>query len=486
MSEASNRDFHVLIVDDEEEMLASESLALQINGIENVVTCPDSRMALEILKEHPDCVAVLDITMPHMDGVELLGRIVETCPGVTPIMMTGVNDVETAVHCIKKGAFDYILKPVNQDRFVTCVTRALEHKRSQAEATRLARGLLNDEVSKPASFQHIVTRERRLENIFKYIEAVAPTGLPILLTGETGAGKELFANAVHLASGRGGEFVCVNSAGIDDTLFSDMLFGHSAGAYTGAQKDRKGLIDRARNGTLFLDEIGDMKPESQVKLLRLLQEGTYYRLGQETEERTNCRIVAATNRSLDELQADPRFRKDLYYRLKSHHVHIPPLRERMDDVPLLTDRFLEHAAAEQGKPKPTAPPELWVILANHDFPGNVRELRGMIYDAVSRHQGGVLSCASFKEAIGRKPGSGRPAPAKARKEGGIAFPFPLPTLKDTETALVREALKRTNGNKTLAAEMIGMARQTFRTKTKELGAAAAEGSVEADDSETGD
>jgi DNA-binding NtrC family response regulator len=475
MSDGKNQDFPVLIVDDEEEMLASESLALQINGVENVVTCSDSRKALEILRGLGPCVAVLDITMPHLDGVELLGLISEGLPEVTPLMMTGVNDVETAVHCIKKGAFDYVLKPVNQDRFVTCVTRALEHKRSLAATDRLVRGLLDDAVARPACFEAIVTRESRLRNIFKYIEAVAPTTLPVLLTGETGAGKELFAHSVHLASGRSGEFVCVNSAGIDDAMFSDMLFGHAAGAFTGAQKDRKGFIDRARNGTLFLDEIGDMKPESQVKLLRLLQEGTFYRLGQETEERTNARIVAATNRSLEELHADPRFRKDLYYRLKSHHVHIPPLRERMGDVPLLADRFLELAAKEQGKPKPTAPPELYNILSNYHFPGNARELRGMVYDAVSRHQGGVLSCSSFKEAVGRKPRAGEPAAAApvTRKEPGIAFPFPLPSIHETESALVREALKRSNGNKTLAAEMIGMARQTFRTKAKELGGAEA-------------
>jgi DNA-binding NtrC family response regulator len=411
---------------------------------------------------------VLDITMPHMDGIELLGRIGESFPEVTAVMMTGLNDVETAVKCLKKGAFDYVLKPVDQNRFVTSVARALDHKAAAGEAARLARGVLDDRLQRPEDFRHIVTRERRLLNIFKYVEAVAPTGLPVLLTGETGVGKELFAGAVHKASGRKGEFVCVNSAGIDDAMFSDMLFGHASGAYTGAQKDRKGFIDRAGGGTLFLDEIGDMKPESQVKLLRLLQEGTYYRLGQETEERTDARIVAATNRSLDELQRDPRFRKDLFYRLKAHHVHIPPLRERMGDVPLLTERFLEAAAAEQGKAKPTAPPELHVILGNYHFPGNVRELRGMVYDAVSRHQGGVLSCASFKDAIGGKEGEGAP-PRPPVAEAEIGFPFPLPTARDAEYALIREALKRTGGNKTLAAEMIGMARQTFRTKVKEMG-----------------
>ncbi|MEO7426967.1 MAG: sigma-54 dependent transcriptional regulator [Fibrobacteria bacterium] len=461
-------DIPVVIVDDEEEMLGSEALALQINGHTNVITCSDARKALQILRENPVCVAVLDITMPHMDGMELLANITEHHPDVTAIMMTGLNDVNTAVRCLQNGAFDYLLKPVDQNRFVTSIGRALDHKAAQAESERLARGVLEDTLAKPECFRAIVTRERRLLNIFKYIEAVAPTGLPVLLTGETGVGKELFAHSVHLASGRAGEFVCVNSAGIDDAMFSDSLFWHASGAYTGAHKDRKGLIDRARNGTLFLDEIGDMKPESQVKLLRLLQEGTYYRLGQETEERTNTRIVAATNRSLDELQADPRFRKDLFYRLKAHHVHIPPLRERMEDVPMLTDRFLSQCAQEQSKAKPTTPPELEILLSNYAFPGNVRELRGLVYDAVSRHQGGVLSLSSFKTAIGGKQTGNSSAPKPRIKEAGLAFPFPLPTIRDAEYALIREALKRTNGNKTLAAEMIGMARQTFRTKVKEM------------------
>jgi DNA-binding NtrC family response regulator len=461
-------DIPVLIVDDEEEMLGSEALALQINGHSNVITCPDPRKALDILRRHPLCVAVLDITMPQMNGLELLAHITEHHPDVTAIMMTGLNDVETAVRCLKLGAFDYLLKPVDQNRFITTIGRALEHKSAQAESARLARGVLEDTLGRPECYSHIVTRERKLLNIFKYIEAVAPTSLPVLLTGETGVGKELFANAVHKASGRSGEFVCVNSAGIDDAMFSDSLFGHASGAYTGAQKDRKGLIDRARNGTLFLDEIGDMKPESQVKLLRLLQEGTFYRLGQETEERTNARIVAATNRSLDELQADPRFRKDLFYRLKAHHIHIPPLRERMDDVPMLTERFLAGCAQEQNKAKPTAPPELEILLSNYPFPGNVRELRGMVYDAVSRHQGGVLSIQSFKDAIGGKH-TGNASASRPRPAGPeMAFGFPLPTAREAEAALIREALKRTGGNKTLAAEMIGMARQTFRTKVKEM------------------
>ncbi len=463
-----NNEIPIIIIDDETEVLASEALSLEINGYSQVITCGDSRLALEILKSQPFSLVILDITMPYIDGIELLRKITESFPDITVMMLTGLNDVETAVKCLKLGAFDYILKPIDQDRFLASISRALNYKSSQAESLRLARGLLDDQLKHTEHFAHIITQEKRLMNIFKYIEAVAPTNLPILITGETGVGKELFANAIHNSSQRKGEFVCVNTAGIDDSLFSDSLFGHVSGAFTGAQKNRRGLIDRAENGTLFLDEIGDIKPESQVKLLRLLQEGTYYPLGKETEERSQCRIIAATNRSLEELEADTHFRKDLFYRLKAHHIHIPPLRERMRDVPLLTDRFITQCAQELNKSKPTPPPELAILLSNFPFPGNIRELRGMVFDAVSRHQGGMLSCATFKESIHRKSLGKLTVPKQAQNLADMGFPFPLQTAHELEMALISEALKRSEGNKTLASEMIGMARQTFRTKVQLL------------------
>ena len=462
-----NKTVTVILVDDEREILETEALILEMNGYENVKTCSSGPAALRETGAHPNSIVLLDVTMPEMDGIEVLRRITEQYPEVTVIMLTGLNDAETAVACMKAGAFDYIVKPIDQARLITCVGKAIEHRMIIAETQRLRESVLNGTVTDPGAFSHIVTCNEKLLAIFRYIEAIAPTELPILLTGETGAGKELFARAVHNASGRSGEFVCVNTAGIDDTLFSDTLFGHEAGAFTGAQKERRGFIAKAEGGTLFLDEIGDMRPESQVKLLRLLQERTFYRLGSEQEERCGARIVAATNRSIDELQRSGSFRRDLFFRLKAHHIHIPPLRDRLDDLPLLLDRFLDHAAKEQGKAKPTAPPELLAILRNYDYPGNVRELQGMVFDAVGRHAGGVLSCSSFREATGlaAPKESFVTAPDEAVS---LSFPVRLPTAKMLETALVEEALKRAGGNRKLAAEMIGMARQTFSNKCKEL------------------
>lgn len=456
----------VILVDDEVAIVETESVALTINGFSDVYTCTDGPSALALVEKKPASVVVLDITMPKMDGTEVLKQITEHSPETIVVMLTGLNDVETAVSCIKNGAFDYILKPVDQTRLVTSVRKAVEHQMLKREAQRLGEHLLDGSLHRPEAFQHIVTDDDQMNNIFRYVEAIAPTSLPVLVTGETGVGKELFAQSIHKASGRSGTFVCVNTAGIDDALFSDTLFGHEAGAYTGAQKERRGFIEKAVDGTLFLDEIGDMKPESQVKLLRLLQESTYYKLGGEDEERSNARIVAATNRSLEELKSDPLFRQDLFYRLKSHHISIPPLRERPGDVSFLCEQFLREAAEEQGKAKPTVPAELNVILRNYSYPGNVRELRGMVHDAVSRHTGGVLSCEPFKQATGytKTLSSGHEhAPSE------INWPSELPTARSVEVTLVKEALARANGNKKLAAEMIGMARQTFRNKLKELG-----------------
>jgi len=310
-----------------------------------------------------------------------------------------------------------------------------------------------------------------MRSIFQYVEAIARTSLPVLITGETGVGKELIARALHRLSGRSGEFVAVNVAGVDDTLFSDTLFGHRRGAFTGADRDRKGLIEQAQNGTLFLDEIGDLRPESQVKLLRLLAEGKYYPLGADMPKLSDARIVVATHRDLRALQQTGSFRKDLFYRLQAHHVHIPPLRERPEDIPILAAHFLEAAARTLGKKPPTAPKELFPLLQSYPFPGNVRELEAMVFDAVSRHKGGTLSLETFKDRTGRKEKSardeGRCRESDSKIENGQhapTFPANLPTLKQAERALIREALRRAQGNQTLAASLLGISRRALNNR----------------------
>jgi DNA-binding NtrC family response regulator len=349
------------------------------------------------------------------------------------------------------------------------VGRALQLRQLRRENLALHRKLAASRASRPEAFRAIVTDDPAMLSIFRYVEAIAPSSQPVLITGETGVGKELVARAIHELSGRQGELVIVNVAGLEDQVFSDTLFGHVRGAFTGAERPRPGLIRKASGGTLVLDEIGDLTPASQVKLLRLAQNGEYLPLGQDEIQTSDARIVATTNRNLWDLQAQGSFRKDLHYRLRTHHIHLPPLRERPDDIPLLVDHFLEEAARSLDKPRPTPPPQLYDLLRGYSFPGNVRELKSLIFDAVSRHSGGKLSLQPFVEYLdknstcttlaseshsGRYPAAQGPSadPGQAK----VVFPGELPTIKEVVDLLVQEAMRRAGGKQSLAARMLGI------------------------------
>jgi len=301
--------------------------------------------------------------------------------------------------------------------------------------------------------------------MFRYAEAIARSAHPVLITGETGTGKELVARALHGLSGRCGEVVAVNVAGLDDTMFSDTLFGHAKGAYTGADRPRDGLIASAADGTLFLDEIGDLTVASQVKLLRLLQDGTFYPLGADRPRQSRARVVVATNCDVVRAVSAGTFRQDLYYRLRTHHLKLPPLRKRTEDLPLLIAHFLQKAARVFGKPVPIVPLALHQLLRSHDFPGNVRELEGMVVDAVARHRGATLSLQSFKDAISihRSNETGQ-QPAGTTRSIVDRFPDQLPSLKEAEEALLSEALRRADGNQGAAAAILGISRQALNQR----------------------
>jgi DNA-binding NtrC family response regulator len=457
----------VLLVDDEELALSSADLALRSQGIANLQTCRESGRVLELLAGRRFSAILLDLGMPQPTGRELLPQIVQEHPEVPVIVLTGANDVETAVQCMKEGAFDYLLKPVDEARLASSVARAIEIGDMRRENSTLKSYLLSGRLEHPEAFAAIVTGSRRMHALFQYAEAIAPTPLPILVTGETGTGKELIAEAIHALSARLGAFVPVNVAGLDDTLFSDALFGHKRGGFTGADRDRPGLVERAAGGTLFLDEIGDLAASSQVKLLRLLQEGTYYPIGSDLMKRAEARVIVATNRDLNALQASGAFRKDLFYRLQAHRIHLPPLRERREDLPPLVAHFLAKAARELGRTPPTPPRELFQLLGAHPFPGNIRELEGMVYDAVSRHRSGVLSLEAFREKAGQTGAGEAPGTRAEGSEGEAAalpFPEPLPTLRQAEEALIREALRRAGGNQTQAAGLLGLSRRALNNR----------------------
>ncbi|MBD3318086.1 MAG: response regulator [Chitinivibrionales bacterium] len=456
----------ILLLDDDLNALRLMDMTLRVAGFTNIILFKEGSKALAWLKDNEVELAVLDILMPEPDGASILEHLKTTQPDTPVIMATGVNEIDTAVHCIKNGAFDYLVKPLESERFIAGVTNAVKMRQLQRENALLSQTVLKPTLRNPDVFAAIRTRCPSMLAAFHYIEAVALTPHAVLITGETGTGKELVARAIHAASGRKGELVAVNAAGLDDYTFTDTLFGHRKGAYTGADAERPGLVQTAVNGTLFLDEIGDLNPQSQTKLLRLMQEFEYFPLGADHPKRCSCRIVAATNKNIKELAELESFRNDLYYRLKTHHISLPPLRERKKDIPLLIDGFLEDAAREQNRKKPTYPPELIDLLKTYSFPGNIRELQAMVRDAFAMHKDGtLLSTASFRAMVSpnAENHSRKPVP---RHQHLVTFHDRLPTLEQVQDAVVREALDRSSGNQSVAAALLGITRQSLSYRLK--------------------
>jgi len=459
----------MLLVDDEELFLFSVEMSLSSNGIKNIEQIRDSRQLLHRMEKSPVSLVMLDINMPYESGLDLLPKITEKYPGVPVVIITAVNDVESAVNCMKLGAYDYIVKPVDENKLISTIRRGLELAEVKSENELLKQSFLREELEYPSAFNEIITVSDNMKSIFRYIEAIGRTALPVLVTGETGAGKELIARSIHSVSGRTGELVTVNVAGVDDNLFSDTLFGHRKGAFTSADNERKGLIERAESGTLFLDEIGDLSIESQVKLLRLLQDGSYYPLGSDTARLSDARIIVATHRDIRNLVQENKFRQDLFYRLKSHHIQMPPLRKRKSDIPLLIDLFLEKAARSLGKPVPTAPKQIHTLLSNYNFPGNIRELEGIIFDAVSRHRTGILSLESIRNKIFEMDPDfnfdGFSQSAAAQEiEKPIILKEKFPSLDEVEVFMIKEALNRADGNQTIASDLLGISRRALNNR----------------------
>ncbi len=351
--------------------------------------------------------------------------------------------------------------------------RVLEVCALRSQVGALKRSLLADHLEQEEAFAAILTNSRKMRAIFQYMESIAGSEEPVLITGETGVGKEMVAAVLHRISHREGPMVAVNVAGLDDAMVSDTLFGHRKGAYSGAEENRRGLISEAEGGTLFLDEMGDLGATVQVKLLRLLQERNYYPLGSDVPIKAHARVMCATNQDVSQRLREGRFRTDLYYRLRVHHIEVPPLRERLEDVALLTRFFLEEAARALEKKVPTAPPELFVLLESYHFPGNVRQLRALVYDAVARHRSGLLSLDSFRQVMVPAAGSVGAAPflpvETAVGDWLRCLAGKLPTLKEAEQALTHEAVRRARGNQGIAAAFLGISRQALNQRLRRMG-----------------
>jgi DNA-binding NtrC family response regulator len=464
-----NYEGSVLLVDDEETALDSMEMVLLANGMGHVLRCGDSRKVLSILSTRSVSVVLLDLIMPHFSGEEILEKITEQFPHIQVIVVSGMDSVETAVKCIKKGALEYLVKPVDEYNLVTTVKHALEVHELKMGLTSLQSSFFSKkEFADPSVFSSIITKDPAMFRIFDYIEAIAGSRHPVTITGESGTGKELVARVLHKAGCKDSPFCSVNIAGLDDTMFSDTLFGHVKGAFTDAVKERQGFVEKAGKGVLFLDEIGDLNPGSQIKLLRLLQEREYYPLGSDSVRPLEARIITATNYDLKERMNSGAFRKDLYYRLFTHHVHLPPLRERKQDIPHLLAHFVNITATDLKMDIPGFEVDLIPALQSYDFPGNIRELEAMVFDAMTTHdqEKQMLFLKAFENRMDKTLTRGKKVfdpPCN-----GIVFPEILPDLQTMTSCLIQEAMLRAHDNQTKASRVLGISQPALSKRLKKL------------------
>jgi DNA-binding NtrC family response regulator len=477
MITAKMKNCQILLVDDEPAELEAYSLLLTSMGMKNVRTLGDSRNVLATLESMQSPVLFLDLNMPHMSGQEILRQLKMSRPQIPVIIVTADSEIETAVECLKLGAQDYLVKPIDLKMFSSALRNALEIGLLRNEVMSLKGISFSSGEYTNKAFLPIVTKSPLMFGLFQYIESIATSGLPTLILGETGSGKELIAKAIHEVSGLPGEFVAVDISGLDDTLFSDTLFGHAKGAYTGAETVRAGMLERAGDGTIFLDEIGDLSEISQVKLLRLLQEKIYYPLGSDQPKQCHARIITAANKDLTRLAGqDGEFRMDLYYRLSTHLIKVPPLRDRREDIPLLVEHLITSGAAMMKKETPTISPQAMNLLMRHPFWGNIRELKAYISDAVARsthgHIGENLIAERLAGAASRVTDT--TVHDKQLYTNPLAALFGhFPTLEELADYAVELALHVSENNQSQAARLLGVSRQALNKRLKKKKAPAA-------------
>jgi DNA-binding NtrC family response regulator len=425
----------VLVVDDDVEVANDHARILRAIGYTPISETIPEEVELRLRRNPEIDLVLLDIQMPRQNGIELLERIKVCRPEVGVIMATVVNDVEEAVRAIRGGAYNYLLKPLQRPQ----VERVLHSYFSNQPAPVIA----------DLRFRSFITGQAEFREIFRRVQAFAEAEVPVLLLGETGTGKELVARLVHALSPRKDRrFLPVNVAALPGSLFESELFGHVRGAFTGALQDRAGYFEKAGDGTLFLDEIGELGPEQQAKLLRVLERRTYSRVGETEEREAGARIVLATNRDLRGDLAAGAFRKDLFFRISNHAISLPPLRERGDDIELLATYFVRKYSSQFGRPLQGLSPKALDLLRTYAFPENIRELEGMISAAVLLEETGLIRPESLPEAL------------RARREE-------VPELERTRCETIRKVLSECQGNQTRAARRLGIARQTLNRVLKD-------------------
>ena len=466
----------ILIVDDEQSMREMLGIVLRRDGYD-VRVAENGRQAIEALKQGPIDLLLSDIRMPDVNGVEVLRAAKELNRDVVAFMMTAYASTDSAVEAMRLGAVDYFTKPFNMDELRLKVRQHLEAYRLKQENVLLKRAL-----NTSYSFSNIIGRSESMLAVFKMIETIARTTSTVLITGESGTGKDLVARAVHYNSlRRDHPFVALNCGAVPETLLESELFGHMRGAFTGADANKKGLVEVAERGTIFLDEIGETNASMQVKLLRVLQDRRFRRLGGTEEVKADIRVIAATNQNLEQMVADGRFREDLFYRINVILIHLPPLRERQEDIPLLAEHFLTKYAALMEKPVRSISHDAHALLAAYAWPGNVRELENAIERAVALEQTPVVlpeSLPTHVRAGGSTGASLREAVAGHDPSTADSDTGGLPALgdgfdleargEDFYRHYIALALERAGGVQTKAAELLGMSFRSFRYYAKKF------------------
>ena len=452
----------ILVADDERSLRELLAIVLRREGYD-VQLAESGDTALAALKRGPVDLLISDIKMPDMSGVEVLRAAKASDASVPAIMMTAYASTETAVEAMRLGACDYLIKPFDLDELKLKVREKLDARQLRQENVLLKRAL-----NKSHIFAGIIGRSASMLAVFDLVESVAKTTSTVLVTGESGTGKELIARALHFHSlRRDRPFVALNCGALPETLLESELFGHMRGAFTGAETTKKGLVEIAEGGTIFLDEIGEMTPMMQVKLLRVLQERRFRRVGGLDEIEANIRVVAATNQDLPKLVADGRFREDLYYRINVIPVQLPALRERREDIPLIAEHFLAKYRAQMGKPVAAISGAVMALLERYDWPGNIRELENVIERAVALERTPTILVESLPAQIRATMASG---PVAIGEDDAPALPsggFDLERhVQNVERRYLAQALERAGGVQVRAAELLGMSFRSFRYYAK--------------------
>ncbi|RJP84282.1 MAG: sigma-54-dependent Fis family transcriptional regulator [Desulfobacteraceae bacterium] len=445
----------LLAVDDDTGLLLSVKASLMSAGMPEPALASDSREVIDLIKKYPFQLVLIDLIMPHIDGIALLEMIKNEAPHVECIIITAIDDVSTAVQSMKFGAYDYLIKPLQTEKLFISIKNALEKYELRQNLNLFEQSHTLSSLKHPEAFKDMVAQDEAMALILHQAETYGYNDYNLMITGETGVGKEVLAQAVHRLSVRAsGPFIAVSMPSLSKTLFEDEVFGHSKGAYTGANSEKKGFFEEAQGGTLFLDEIAEMPMEMQAKLLRVIQERELYRVGSTQARAIDVRIISATNRDIREEVEKGNFRRDLMYRLNVCHIHIPPLRQRPKDILPLALHFLNIHSRQTGKAIHSISPEASLVLSRYPFPGNVRELENIIASSVLDENGKSLSLSSIKSL------QNHPAPSD------IPCSETLLPLSELEKNHIHRVLEFTGGNRTHAAAILEISSRTLQRKLK--------------------